>query len=109
MREEWRAIKGFSRYFISSHGRVKNEHLKTMKPYVNHKGYLKIQLVDDNGVRKKLRVHRLVASAFLPNKGGLPEVNHLNFDKTDNRVENLEWVTGEQNRLHYFEHKRKVG
>lgn len=109
MREEWRAIQGFSRYFISSFGRVKNEHLQTMRPYVNHKGYLKIQLVDDNGVRQKVRIHRLVASAFLPNAEGLPEVNHLNFDKADNRVENLQWVTGEQNRMHYLEHKRKVG
>ena len=108
MREEWRAIKGFSHYFVSNYGRAMNSHLEVLKPYVNQKGYLKIQLRDDEGNNCKRRVHRLVADAFLPNEANRPEVNHLNFDKKDNRVENLEWVTGEENREHYLAHRKKV-
>jgi len=53
-----------------------------------------------NGRRKKFRVHRLVAESFVENPHGLSWVNHINGDKSDNRSENLEWVTPHRNTMH---------
>lgn len=102
MQGRWRAIKNFPDYLVSDKGEVFSlKVMQVMKPYVNHKGYFKVGLFDENGKKYKKRVNRLVAETFIPNPLGLPEVNHKNLDKQDNRVANLEWVTGKQNREHY--------
>ena len=67
-----------------------------MKPYENHKGYLKIGLCKD-GKCEKHRVHRLVAQAFIPNPYGLSDVNHIDGNKQNNSVSNLEWVSNRDN------------
>ena len=77
---------------------------KLMKTSDNGKGYRKIRLCK-NGKVKTYIVHRLVAKAFLPNPNGYPIVNHKNGDKTDNRVENLEWCTHSYN----MEHASRIG
>lgn len=59
-------------------------------------GYLQICFLD-NGKAKFYKVHRLVAETFLPNTNNLPQINHLNEDKTDNRIENLEWASAKYN------------
>ena len=64
--------------------------------------YLFVVLTKDWNPKKK-SVHRLVLSAFTPNLGNKPQVNHINWIKTDNRVGNLEWVTGSENTKHAFE------
>ena len=102
----WKAIKDFPDYLISDKGEVLSLRcMRMLKPYVNHKGYLKIGLADGHGKDHKKRINRLVAEAFIPNPLGLPEVNHKNLNKQDNRVCNLEWVTGQQNREHFLKAK----
>ena len=60
-------------------------------------GYLRVQLYMGNGKGRTEKVHRLVAIAFIDNPDNLPEVNHINHQRDDNRVENLEWVTHKEN------------
>lgn len=83
-------------YIITRDGRVINKHNGHIsKPQKNGKGYLRVNI----GHTLKF-VHRLVAEKYIPNPQNKPQVNHKNCDKTDNRVENLEWVTNQENRNH---------
>lgn len=115
--EVWKEIKDFPFYSVSNMGRIKtNRHEfwyrtggfcegygklayyeeKLRKPRINKDGYLQINLYHC-GKMKTFLVHRLVAEAFIPNPDNLPEVNHINENKADNRVENLEWVLPAEN------------
>ena len=96
--ELWKDIEGFDGYQISTWGNVRH-HGKSIKPYYNHKGYLKASLYK-NGVNHKKRINRLVAQAFIPNPNNYPQVNHKDGNKENNSVTNLEWVTGEMNIEH---------
>lgn len=86
-------INGFEgRYAITRDGRVWSYYSrKYLKGSVNTRGYLSVSISDRNGKFMTKRVHRLVAEAFIPNPDHLPEVNHKDENKLNNRVENLEW------------------
>lgn len=109
--EIWKDIEGYEgRYRISNKGRVlslnryKQNHTKKqyveekiISNYINKKnGYVYVYLCKD-GKYKNCRIHRLVAETFIPNPNGFPQVNHIDGDKTNNVVSNLEWCTASYN------------
>ena len=101
MKEEiWCPIKGYENlYEVSDQGRVRSIKFgkdKILKPFRNTQGYLQVKLWK-NGEIKKCLVHRLVSKTFTPNPDNLPEVNHKDEDKTNNKVENLEWCDRKSN------------
>lgn len=92
-------IKGFPGYTITDDGKVisyKYKKPKVMKTWLQQSGYENIKLCRENQTYHFL-IHRLVAEAFIPNPNNLPEVNHKNKRRNDNRVENLEWSTRKDN------------
>lgn len=98
-KEIWKDCKGYEgRYQISNLGRIWSVlSQKYLSTWLDSWGYPTVQLSAANGKRKTEKVHRLVALAFIPNPDGLPQVNHKNEDKADNRVENLEWCDNKYN------------
>ena len=94
-------IPGYSNgYMVSNLGRVLSfKRSVEIRPFRCRNGYLAVSLRDGKASHNEL-VHRLVAEAFVQNEDYLPEVNHINGDKTDNRAENLEWCTRKQNMEH---------
>ena len=101
--EEWKEVNRFEGYYwVSDQGRVKNRYGRILKPEYSNKGYACIQLSKGNK-RKKYRVHRLVAEAFIPNPDGLPEVNHKDENKAHNSAANLEWCDRVHNMESYME------
>lgn len=110
MTEIWKDVKGFEGlYRVSNTGKVlslprNGTNGGIRKQSIDKDGYKQIILFKDNKKYYK-RVHRLVAEAFIPNLKEKPEINHLNNNRKDNRVENLEWCTNKEN-LEYS-HKQK--
>lgn len=102
--EIWKSIKGYEDlYEVSNLGRVNSLFTrkgKIMKPKLERDGYLRIGFWKD-GKQKYYNIHRLVAEAFLDKKEDYQnQINHINKIKSDNRVENLEWVSNIENHFH---------
>lgn len=115
---EWRSIPGYH-YSVSSDGDVRNDITqKTVRPQFAGRGreYQMVALSNESG-KRKFYIHRLVAQAFLENPDSKGQVNHIDGDKANNNVSNLEWATQSENQLHRFhvlgkctspEHMRKM-
>lgn len=97
-----KSVEGYPNYYMDSEGNIFSNVYKKMRkliPETTKAGYLRVQLYRDGKVKKVL-VHRLVALAFIPNPKDKPHVNHLDGDKTNNRVINLEWCNRSENMRH---------
>ena len=110
--EIWKPVVGYEgKYEVSNMGRVKSlkyygwYQIKILKPIKTQNGYLRVHLAK-NGIFHKTSIHRIVAEAFIPNPDNLPLINHKNEDKTDNRVENLEWCSWKYNNNYGTRNKR---
>ena len=113
--EIWRTAvvdgEPYERFQVSNLGRVMNLNYyntgkaKLIEPSYDGQGYLQVNLYK-NKKTKKCYVHRLVAELFIPNPENLPEVNHIDEDKTNNRVDNLEWKSPKDNCNHGTRNER---
>ena len=107
----WKEVKDFEGlYLISDGGKIQSLHKwrgaepKLKEPYLGKRGYYVVDL-SKKQYRKNAKVHRLVAQAFIPNPDNKPQVNHIDGNKLNNNVSNLEWCTDKENK----QHARKSG
>lgn len=90
--EQWRTIKDYEKWSVSTHGRIRNDEMGIFLQTWIYRGYEYVRIRGN-----ALRIHRLVAQAFIPNPNNYPMVNHKDENKTNNHVENLEWCTNKYN------------
>jgi hypothetical protein len=107
MKEIWKPINGFQGYEISNWGRVKSyKHDKIngrlLSICVNRDGYSYVVLRDAEKQKNYKTIHQLVARAFILNSDNKSQVNHIDGDKQNNTISNLEWVTPQENTLHAY-------
>ena len=121
--EEWRDVVGWNNYFVSSYGRIVSKfytyshgkakykkNASILKPTHNggRPGYLTVFLSDGKERRKRISVHRIVATAFIPNPNNLPVINHKDENSLNNRADNLEWCTQAQNNAYGTHRERQA-
>lgn len=97
MSEIWKSIEGSPAYMVSTNGRVKNSRGMILKGQHNGKGYRQVVLTGQDGRTRVHSVHRLVAAAFIPNPENKPCINHIDNQRSNNCVGNLEWCTWKEN------------
>lgn len=97
-------INGFEKYVIDENGNVfnKKDINKSICQWVDNVGYKQVVLYLNNK-RKYMRIHRLVALAYIPNPDNLPQVNHIDGNKLNNNIGNLEWSTNKDNTQHGYD------
>ncbi len=112
-KEVWKPVVNWEEYYeVSSLGRVRNIKTGKVRKQRNHYGYNCLSLSkkeDGERIVKTKNVHRLVAEAFLDNPSGLPEVNHIDENKTNNALWNLEWISSRDNVLWSLKEDRTNG
>ncbi len=96
--ETWRTLDENQNYEVSNFGRVRNKRNDyILKPILKTNGYSCVSIKIDFEKYKCFSIHRLVAKYFIPNPLNKPNVNHKDFDRSNNCVDNLEWVTQSEN------------
>lgn len=119
MTEEWRVVVDFPRYSVSNLGNIRGVKGRNLKLAKDKYGYICVCLYKEgsNGRKYRVRVHRIVAKAFIPNPSQKPYVNHIDGARSNNRIDNLEWATNSDNQKHRFhilkhgiteEHRKKM-
>ena len=99
-------IEGFEKYEVSNLGKVRNiKSGRVLKTSLNNNGYLRLFLCENNK-RKHLYLHRIIATAFIDNPDEKPCVNHIDENKLNNDLSNLEWCTVRENLIHGTRMKR---
>ncbi len=109
MEEEWKVISSHPEYQVSNYGKVKrfipdkfNRELKILKMSKDRSGYFYVNLYNKQG-KKKYKIHRLLLLAFKPiNNPELYQCNHIDGNKQNNNINNLEWCTGSENIKHAY-------
>jgi len=102
----WKPVSKYeTKYWVNENGEVKNSDGHILKPFKVGNGYYAVKLWNSRKPQN-IRVHRLVAMAFVDNPNNYAEVNHINEDKADNRAENLEWCNRKQNCNHGERNKK---
>lgn len=99
MQEEWKAILGYGKYSVSNFGNVRNDYTGRAIKGCNNNGYRTLGLYNGKS-QKTFLVHRLVACAFLSPVENMDVVNHIDCNRSNNRVDNLEWLTRGLNNKH---------
>lgn len=95
--EEWRNVIGYDNYMVSNMGRVRNNKGLVLKPGINSKSGYYYVMLSNKGKKKNMKVHILVATAFIPNPDNFPEVNHKDCNRLNCCIDNLEWMTQLEN------------
>lgn len=117
--EIWKPVKGFEQYYeVSDEGIIRTieryiilsthsykKCRKILKQFQDSKGYFHVKLYNGQGKSRSITIHRIVALTFLDNPDKLLEVNHINHDKTNNNVKNLEWISRSNNIKHSYIHR----
>ena len=105
----WKIVPEFDMYSVCEDGRIYSAYTgKMLKPHFDSiTGYYFVNLYKD-GKKKTTSAHRLVARIHIPNPENKPNVNHIDFDRSNNSVENLEWVTQKENVAHTHKHGRNA-
>ncbi len=99
-------IDGFENYEVSNLGKIRNiKSGRILKPHLHHSGYL-VHGLCENNKHKKLFLHRIIATAFIDNPDEKPQVNHIDENKLNNDLSNLEWCTERENIVHGTRTKR---
>ena len=99
-------IKDYPNYSINENGEVKSNYVsKLLKPRIAGRGYYCYQLRNENGAKNEY-IHRLVAKTFIPNPQNLPQVDHIDGNKSNNHVSNLRWVSNYDNAHSFGYHTR---
>lgn len=101
-------IRIFDNYYATEDGRIysgkRNKYLATRR---SNRGYLLVNLSID-GERRTFSVHTLIAKAYIPNPNNLPQVNHIDGNKENNSVDNLEWCTASENCVHALSEELRI-